>query len=318
MNNYPEIVKEPQDTSENKQISELIQTYSELGEIIEQESAPPEGLFGRLAIVETNGMKFRSDKLDLEFEVPFDDDIESNEAEIVIYNLSDKTIAAIKDNKKIVISAGYTGVKIAGKSDIGIIFEGYVSKVKSKWEGVDRVTTIYAVDAKNRKERDIANKSYKKGTKASYILKDLINETGLAVQVFKTSRDYACSDAVTVSGGLMDAIRKWADECGTTAYINKNKVYVRPLTDGDNIRFTVSAETGLTGSPTEFTEELRYDDETTKTITGYEFKILGQHRITTAAIIDLKSRNVSGRFRVRSGKHRFNPDEYITEVEVIE
>ena len=317
MNNYPEVVREPQ--QKNKfPVSELVKAYQDLGELIDKEYAPPEGLFGRLAIIETNGMKFRSDELDIEFDVPFDDDIESNEAEVVIYNLSDKTIAAIKDNKKIVISAGYKGVKIAGKPDIGIIFEGYISKVKSKWSGVDRITTIYAVDAENRKERDIANKAYTQGTKASYILRDLINETGLAVQVFKTTRDYACSDDVTVSGGLMNAIRKWADECGTTAYINKNKVYVRPLTDGDNIRFTVSDETGLISSPSEFTEEMSYDDGTTKTITGYEFSILGQHRITTAAIIELKSRNVSGKFRVRSGSHRFSPDEFVTEVEVIE
>ncbi len=268
-----------------------------------------ESLFGRIAFIESGGVRLDSKELDLEFVVPFDDDIEANEAEITVYNLSKTTVEALKYNNQISITAGYG-------DDTGVIFRGYISKVTTRFDGLDKITQIYAIDSEDLQERDIVDVEYSAGTSASYILKDLIGRVSLPLAVFNLRRDWTYKDSVKIDGGLMDNIKKYAEVCGISVYINKGKIYARHLTEGDNLNFNVNVDTGLIESPTEFEEEVTAEDYK-DIVKGLNLKMVLQYRMTTAAIINLTSKNVSGQYRVRSGKHVFSPDESITEIEVI-
>lgn len=270
----------------------------------------PSGKFGRTVFVEVADLKIDGSQLDIEFEVPFDDDTEANEASITIYNLSKSSAAHIKHNSEVSITAGY-------QKDTGVIFAGRVSSASTKWVGADRVTTIKAIDCEDLLERDVDSIAYSKNVKASYILKDLLSRLKLPVAVFKIRRDHTYKDGVTVSSGLMDAISKYAAVCGVSAYICKGKVYVRHLTDGDNTGFSVNVETGLLDSPEEFTETEETDGYT-DVVQGMRCKMLLEHRITTASIINIESRNFSGKYRVRSGTHVGNASSFYTEIECIE
>jgi hypothetical protein len=289
--------------------SHLVKAMQGWKEGLQYFTDPPKGMFGRVARIESGGVTLKSEELDFEFTVPFDDDTEANEAEIIVYNLSKTSIQALKHNNPITITAGY-------KNDTGVIFSGYISKVTTKSSGYDKVTTIKALDDNDLKERDITNITFKKGTKASYILKTLIGKLHLPLAVFKTRRDWTYKEEVKVDGGLMDNIKKYAEVCGISVYINKGKIYARHISEGDDINFTVNADTGLIDSPEEFEEEVTAEDYK-DVVKGYRFKMILQHRMTTAAIVKLNSLNVSGQHRVRSGKHIFNESESVTEVEVI-
>lgn len=267
-----------------------------------------EGLYGHKVRIKTGGMTFKNEALDMQFSVPFDDDTEANEAEITIYNLTRDTREKLKKDNKITIEAGY-------HTDTGVIFSGYITKRKTKHDGVDIVTTLYAIDSRALKERKIKSKSYKKGVKASTILKDLVSMIKMPVGAFKIRRDYTYKDSVTVEGELMDSIKKYAQVCGVSTYVNKGKIYVRSLKEGDNIKFTVESSTGLL-SVEEFDEEVtaeKYKDK----IKGYKLSMLLQHRITTASIIKLHSQDVKGTYRVRSGEHTFDGTDMLTEIEVV-
>ncbi len=287
-----------------KHESRLIKAMQGWSEGLKPYSDAPKGMFGRVAIVKSNGVTLNSEELDIEFVVPFDDDAEANEAEIIAYNLSKTTIAALKYNNEITIQAGY-------KDDYGQIFKGYISKVTTKHSGVDKITTIYALDDMDLKERDLEEITYKAGTKASYILKNLVSKVKLPVAVFKVKRDHTYKDSVKVSGGLMENIRKYAEICGISVYINKGKIYARHLSEGENTNFIISADTGLIGSPSEFEETIK-GEETEETINGWEIECILQHRLNTASIVYLQSQNVTGKYRVCSGEHRFSPSEAIT------
>lgn len=271
-------------------------------------SKSPSGQFGRSYKVETNGLTI-SDDFDMSFEVPFDDDAEPNEASITIYNLSQSTISKLKPDKEISITAGYG-------SDTGVIFSGVISTVKTKWEDIDKVTTITAIDSEDLSERDLESISFNAGVKASYVLKTLVGKLGLPIAVFKTEKDHTYTSAVTVSGNLKEAINQYSEVCGVKVYINKRKVYVRHFSDGDQLGFQVNVNTGLVGSPEEFTEEVDNEDYT-ETIKGVTFTMLLEHRITTASIIHLQSRDYSGTFRVREGKHTCSDSDYYTEITAI-
>ena len=272
--------------------------------------AQPSGLWGqKIAITTSSGVIIKNDDLDFTFNVPFDDDLEPNEADVTIYNLSDETSSKIKYNDEIIITAGYG-------EDTGIIFVGRVSKAFTNWQGNDRVTEISAIDTQNLDNIELEDISYGAGTTAQTILKDLISKLNLPVAVSKPRRDYTYADKVNVTGKLLDNIKKFSEVCGVSTYINQGKVYTRYIKDGDNIGFNISVETGMIDDPQIFEEEQTAEDFK-ETITGYDVKLLLQHRITTASIINIKSRNVTGQYRVRSGKHTYDGINMITEIEVI-
>lgn len=293
----------------SKNVSRLVKAFEGFKEGLTSFSQPPEGMFGRLAIIESGNVKISSDDLDFEFTVEFDDNIEANEAEIIIYNLSKTTIEGFKFGAEITITAGYKG-------DTGLIFKGSINKVTTKESGVDKVTTIKAIDFKSGTGRDLTEKTYKENTKASYILKNLLSYTDYPIAVFSPRRDYTYKEEVAIDGYIMDEVKKYAEVCGISVYINNGNIYARHITEGDNINFTLNADTGLIESPEEFEEEITAEDYT-DIVKGYNLKMILQHRMTTAAIINLVSKSVSGTFRVRSGKHIFNESESITEVVVI-
>lgn len=286
-----------------KHSSRLVKAMQGFNEGMTSYSKPPDGVFGRVAIIQSGEVTINSDELDVEFTVPFSD-MEVCEAEIIVYNLSKTTIQALKYNNRISITAGY-------KNDTGVIFEGKISKVKTKYEGIDKVTTIYALDDVDLNERKLVDVVYKKGTKASYILKDLISKLSIPLAVFKVRRDWTYKEEVNIDGSLMDNIKKYAEVCGISVYVNKGKLYARHISEGDNISFTVNKDTGLIGSPAEYSEEISAEDYN-ETINGYECEMILQHRMNTAAIINIESREVNGEYRVSSGEHTFNQNEAIT------
>lgn len=293
----------------NDAVSSMIKSMQNWTNLLTVSTKTPKGQFWRVVKIQVGGLTL-TNELDIEFDVPFDDDVEANEAEIRVFNLSKKTIGLLKTDEEISITAGYG-------SDTGVIFTGVISSVKTRWSGQDKCTTIKAIDDVKQKERDIKSISFRKGVKASYVLKTLVGKLNLPIAVFKTRRDHTYTEAVTVSGGLMNNIKQYAEVCGVSAYINKRKVYVRHLSDGDNLNFVVKTDTGLLDSIEEFTEEIRNEDYT-ETIKGVSFTMLLEHRVTTASIINLESRDFKGKYRVREGRHVCTESEFYTEVTAIE
>lgn len=286
--------------------SSIVKAAKEWNESLKSFSIEPKGVFGSIAIVKCGKVKIKSSELDLEFQVPFDDDMEANEAEITVYNLSKSTISKLKRKAAISIEAGY-------KDDTGIIFKGFIDRVSTKYNGVDKVTTIKCLD--DIKKKKVTNLSFAKNKKASYILKTLIDKTDLPVAVFEVRRDHTYTSEQTVDGDLMENIKKYAKVCGISVYVNKGKIYARHIKKGDNINFTVQASTGMIDYPEEYEEEITAEDFK-ETIKGYNIKMLLQHRITTGAIIKLSSKVAKGKFRVQSGTHTFSPSECTTQIKV--
>lgn len=289
----------------NNKSSHLVKAFEQLGKQIDIKA---NGQYGHTVIIQTGDVTIKNSELDCEFDIPFDDDTEANEAEITVYNLSNTTIKNIKRNAKITVRAGYG-------TDTGVIFSGYISKVKTYYEDCDKVTEIYALDDMNLQEKDVESITFAAGTKASKILKTLCQKVGLPIAEFTIKRDHTYKDEETIDGGLMDNIERLAGICGVSAYILKSKIYVRPLSKGDNTRFTLSVDTGLLAIE-EFEEEETNEDYT-DTIQGCKVEMLLQHQLQTASIITIQSRQVNGTYRVRSGSHKYDGTDFITKAEVI-
>lgn len=274
-----------------------------------QGNRQPEGQFKQTVVIRVDKVQIRNQSLDCEFTVKFDDDTQADTAEITIYNLTNETINRFKSKGKITIEAGYD-------KDTGVVFSGYIISKKTEWKNMDKITTIKAIDDMKRENQNVESISYAKNTKASYILKDLCKKVGLPIAVFKTERDYTYTDEVTVDGSLPDAIKRYAEVCGVSAYVCKSKIYVRSLKDGDNTRFKLSAATGLL-SLSEFEETRNSKEYGEETVKGFNAEMLLQYRLQTASIIQIDSKNSKGTFRVKEGSHTYSGNNFKTKVKLI-
>ncbi|PIC73346.1 hypothetical protein [Sporosarcina sp. P17b] len=261
--------------------------------------------FGRIAEVLCNGKRLSSDDFKIEFHIDFDDDPTPNTSEITIYNLSGTTINSFKKNSKITLNAGY-------KNDKGVILSGHITKVLTKRDGTDHPTIISVIDSQPLNTEKTAKKSYKKGVKASYILSDLSTKLGVKLAVLKLPNDKVYAKGFSINGSIADSMKSIAKDCNASFYISRSKLYIRAINAGDDAQFVLSAETGLIGAPEPFEEET----DNKKGRKGYKVKCLLQYRMTTASIVQIKTRFVQGRYRVRRGTHGWSGDNFYTEVEV--
>lgn len=285
-------------------------SYSRMATAVQQLAGKintePSGLYDQNVTVIAGDLTVSNDDLDIEFDIPFDDDAEVNEAEITVFNLTDNTISTIRENAAVSISAGYG-------NDKGVIFSGYVRKKKTYWEDVDKITTIFALDNNGKKETPV-NLSFGAGTKATTILRRLAELVGLPIAEFYPRRDHTYKDKVTIDGGLTENLRKYAQVCGVSAYICKSKLYICNLASSYDVVY-LSADTGLL-SVTEF-EETNTAEEFTDTITGLNIEMLLNHRVQTGSVINVTSKNAKGEYWVREGSHIYDGDRFITKVKAI-
>ena len=299
-------------------ISRLVKSVQSLKNL-EDYSTKPSGVWGSTATIKCNNVTIKSSELDFEFAIPFDDDLESNEGEIIVYNLSNRTINELKNEVKernsLTIEAGYEG-------DTGVIFSGVITKVHSKREGADVATTIRVVDGFPTSTEEFIEsgkleESYD-GVPAKDILKALLDAEGSTIAKFEVESDYEYENSVSIGDDLQGEIKKLSEVCGVSTFKSKGKIYCCTLEKVSNgITFNVSEDTGMIDSPSPFEEVVTVGDKE-KTIKGFEIEMLLQHRAAVGAIVNLTSEQYKGKYYIKSGTHRFNQSECTTSIKVVE
>lgn len=258
-------------------------------------------LFKREIEVVTDEKIFSGDDYSIFFEVPFDDGSKPNISTISIYNLSDSTVTELKTGSKITLNAGY-------QNDVGSIFLGSIKFNASEWKGVDRITELDCFDSGETWFEKSIKKTYKAGASGKQILKDLLKLTGLSTGAFNLPANKIYKSGKTFKSTLAKAVVEVAKDCGAKVHVTKNKIFIRPKNEGDNIRYVINSERGLIGSPTNIEKEVvtgkdKAGNQIKKVVRGWKVKTLLNHRITTDVIIEIESKTANGTFRVESGKH---------------
>lgn len=295
-------------------ISRLIKSAQSIKNL-QDYSEKPKGIWGSTATIKSANVTIKSSELDFEFNTPFDDNLEADEGEIVVYNLSDNTIKQLKVGENISIEGGYEG-------DTGVIFSGKIKKVYSKSEGADKATTIkvkdgFTTSTKLLIEYGELEETYD-GVPAEDILYALLQAEGAPIAKFDVESNYEYENSVTIGDDLEAEIKKYSEVCGVSTFKSKGKIYCCKLSKVSNgITFNVSEETGMIGSPSPFEEVVTVGD-TEETIKGFEIEILLQHRAAVGAIVNLTSKEYKGKYYIKSGTHRFNQGEAITKLKVVE
>lgn len=256
----------------------------------------------RKAVLRAGDKEFTNDKFDIEFDVPFSNSATPDVAEITIYNLSDSSIASIKGK-------AYTHLNVGYGNDVGSILVGNIEAIETHSNGVDRVTRISVSDGATEWRNKKVDKTYKKGAKASYMMRDLAKSLGLEVATISPTKDKTYDSGKTFSGTIGSALVELADDTNSKIFVDKTKLYIREDAKGTNTGFILSSDTGMIGSP-----ESSFREIDGKNVQFYNVKSLLNHRISTDSIIKIESKYVRGEFRVVSGEH----SDFITSLELVE
>ena len=256
--------------------------------------------FGRIVKVTVAGLLFESPPFTVEFELPFSDGSEADVSNIKLYNLSDETTKKIAKGDPVVVQAGYEG-------DVGTVALGTIEEATTAWQGVDKITTLLVGDGTNQWLTARVNRTWRQGVKASEIAKDIIDLLGLSVGQLKLPNDAAYPSGKTFATGAKTALEEIARDCGAKLHVTRQAIYLVPPDRFERVGVVLTADTGLLDSP----------EPVTKPEGGYKIRTLLQHRITTDAMVEIRSRTANGQFRVIEGRHRSSMKEHVTEATVV-
>lgn len=265
-------------------------------------------LFKRVIELDAGGNLLKQ-PLTIHFDIEFDDTEHIDKATIKVYNLSESTISKIIVNSVVTLSAGYEG-------DVGVIFKGVVKQAKTSWSGVDKVTEITCIDETGKYLSEKVSKTFAPGTKASTVLKYLVDKAGLQMVDFTPTKDFVYRKGKVVKGGVKAQLKLIVKDTHSKMRINAGKMYIRAPKKGDHTGFVLNKETGLIDHPEKIeTEEDTKDTGVKKKRSGYKLKMLLNHRVKADSIFVVDSKVLAGQVRSAKGKHTCDGNSFYTEVE---
>lgn len=256
-------------------------------------------------------------------------DVEKNT--ITINNLSPDHQKLFKEKEHIVVKAGSDDL-------FAVVSEGKITKVHklvdegatktlniefsddtdygdkkkiSVWSGaktvkkrVKKPNGKYTIVKKTVRKK--INLAFKKGTKASTIVKKISKMADIPISNIKFTHDYVYKKGYTVSNKPLVAIKAIVKQCKAHIYFRKGKLYIdnwdKPNPYNENL--TIGKLTGLVGHPS-------FDDDD-----RISFQMYLDPRISTGSVVRLvdKAVGIDDLYRVKSGSHDL--ESMITNVEV--
>lgn len=258
----------------------------------------------RAATLAIGNNKYSLDRLSFSFDIPFEDSDEPPVATIKVTNLSANTRASIKKNDPVVLNAGYEG-------DVGCILIGKVVGLKHKQSNVDWTSTLTVQPCADEILNSLINKTYAENTKASAIVRDLLNIFGVEVARCELTTDIVYPRGRVCRGNLKQVLTEIVvNECKSRFIIRTTgQIYITKSDDGINNGVTLSRSTGLlradeekiqipleTDLNSQTTGEDREDDTVSRSC-------LLNYRIGTAEVVRIQSEELNGRFIVVKGTH---------------
>lgn len=257
-------------------------------------------MLGRRAVLVTGGLRLELPQLGIDFRVGFDDQVEADDAEVTVYNLSDDTANSLRAGAAAVLSAGY------GR-DVGTLLAGEIVDVRGRWEGPTRATTLTITDASDLWAEIVVNRSYAPGIKASKVITDVLQACGLEVGALSLPDDVVYRRGRVASGQVQAVLSELAADCGAVAQLIRGALYIRDPEAGTETGFVLRADSGLVGTPQRIEQE---DGEA-----AWGVWSLLHHRIRAGSLIRVESRAVTGLLRVRRGMHVCNSQDFLTYME---
>ena len=248
--------------------------------------------------------KYSLENMDFSFEIPFEDTDEPPVATIKVTNLAASTRAGIKRNDPVILNAGYEG-------DVGCLLVGKVVGLTHKQSNVDWVSTFTVQPCADEILGSRINKTYAKNTKASVIIRDLLNIFGVEVAKCELSKDKVYPRGRVCRGKMKQVLTEIiVNECKSRFIIRATgQIYITAANGAINNGVVLTSATGLLRSDEEkVTIPLETKENSQKKGKDREDDWISRscilnYRIATAEQVKIQSKDLNGKFVVKEGKH---------------
>ena len=248
--------------------------------------------------------KYSLENMDFSFEIPFEDTDEPPVATIKVTNLAASTRAGIKRNDPVILNAGYEG-------DVGCLLVGKVVGLTHKQSNVDWVSTFTVQPCADEILGSRINKTYAKNTKASVIIRDLLNIFGVEVAKCELSKDKVYPRGRVCRGKMKQVLTEIiVNECKSRFIIRATgQIYITAENGAINNGVVLTSATGLLRSDEEkVTIPLETKENSQKKGKDREDDWISRscilnYRIATAEQVKIQSKDLNGKFVVKEGKH---------------
>lgn len=252
--------------------------------------------FGRsylLKVGPAGGSGFETSDLHIAFSLEKTDLETSNTARLDIWNLNDEHKAMLKmKDCAVSLQAGYG-------SRMPLVFAGGVSFVSTNMDGTDKKTTVEVEDGLIATKDTYVSLSYEGKVNAKTILDDVAGQMGVAVTYSYNAEFSDIPNGYSFVGMAKDVLSVICKTSNLTWSIQNGVMQIKKPGDVMSQEvFVLSEETGMIGYPKEV--NVTADDDSKKDVEGWDVEFLMNAAIGVDDYVYLKSKIVTGYFRVYS------------------
>lgn len=216
----------------------------------------------------------------------------ANQAEITIYNLAHANRSAFATKPgRVYLEVGYG-------SNYEKIYEGDIISTTSKIEGTEWATRVVLGTGIDAKKNARTNRTFKIGAGVLDVAESIVADLGSQIPTTYEELEEFDTEGLTISMPSSDALTNvlkphgytWSNQDGKIQILKGQRTLTIPSVQ-------INEESGMIGSPS-ITEP-----EKSKGPKGVSVKIILDSSIIPGQAMTIKSRDISGNFKVLSVKH---------------
>jgi len=166
-----------------------------------------------------------------------------------------------------------------------MIFTGTITEARTRFEGPNKITEVSARDGYSEIKNTIVSVSYKSGSKAKMILRDISGRFGIPFRLFDNLsgvQDKEFSNGFSFAGFAVDLISIIAEYLNIEFSIQNREIVFRKPGAGEDSGVLLKPDTGLIGSPEKIKKA---SDKEGEEKTGYKTTSLMIPRILPGVIV---------------------------------
>ena len=168
---------------------------------------------------------------------------EGSKATFQVINLPDNIVQFLRVDDSVCFRAAYTS-ELGQGEDLPDVYVGQIQKIRSTFEGVDRVTTIDCGAGQTIKKNSRISFSWPPGTTRERVIRDMLNSLknqGLPMASFlmpsPDSKAYSILKSpylsgYSIKGNTLDELHKVLAACQMKGSISKGRLFVQPFLIG--------------------------------------------------------------------------------------
>ncbi|NHI48038.1 hypothetical protein FDE94_09175 [Clostridium botulinum] len=243
--------------------------------------------------------RYTSPDFDIEFKISFDTEPIPNEGEIIMYNLNKDSLNNIVRGHSIVVNAGYG-------EDIGVVISGVIVSVRTKPEGLDKITTIKTLDVPNQMLRKRINYTYKGNPSAEHIIRDVLYYAGgTKPNVLQLRHKKNYPRGYTARGTCLDVINRIVNDCGSRLSIHNNTINILMAHKNTEMAYVIGSREGLLS-----VEPIDEEDNPAT----HKVECLLNHALAPYSLVQMRGLTLNGNMMVIKGEH--DGSSFTTKLEV--